>query len=452
VSEALYFTDAPTGVRSRRPSPAWSGAVVAEDAPPEQHAEAHLWANDVAATIEDAGGTIVAPADADVVCVATLGDPTETVLRARALAAGRPVVVLAARPTIDGAVAALRGGATEYLRTITPSALADFVARTAVRREPQPLPTAPSELPLALRKSLTPLLGQLGLLAASDVPVLIMGETGTGKDNVARALHTSKETAFVSLNCSTIPESSVEEELFGAAGAFHRASGGTLFLDEIGALPLGIQGALLRTLEERKGNIEGRVRLVAATHEDLSLAVEEGRFREDLYFRISGYELEVPPVREHPEELNDLFRHFLPPTVTLSPAARALLERYRWPGNLRELQNVLRSAAFLAQATAGAASTILATHLPARIQHGREGREAEDRTPPPSAVIERNTPAAPAVEGRNRLADLEREALQQALLRAGGDIGQVVRELGIGRTTVYRKIKEYRLDRRGTRR
>jgi DNA-binding NtrC family response regulator len=304
---------------------------------------------------------------------------------------------------------------------------------------------------LALRKSLTPLLGQLGRLAASDVPVLIMGETGTGKDNVARALHASKETAFVSLNCSTIPESSVEDALFGAAGAFHRAAGGTLFLDEIGALPLGAQGALLRTLEERKGNVQGRVRLVAATHEDLSLAVEEGRFREDLYFRISGYEIEVPPVREHPEELDDLFRHFLPATVTLSVPARALLERYRWPGNLRELQNVLRSAALLAQATAGTASTILPTHLPARIQHGRDGREAEDRTPPPSAVIER-TPGAPAVEGRSRLADLEREALQQALLRAGGDIGQVVRELGIGRTTVYRKIKEYRLDRRGTRR
>ncbi len=422
--------------------------MVAEDGTPE-HSEAHLWAADVAATIEDAGGTIVDVVDADVLCVATLGDPTETVLRARTLAAGRPVVVLAARPTIDGAVAALRGGATEYLRTITPSALADFVARTAIRREAQP--AAPSDLPLALRKSLMPLLGQLGRLAASDVPVLIMGETGTGKDNVARALHASKETAFVSLNCSTIPESSVEDALFGAAGAFHRAAGGTLFLDEIGALPLGAQAALLRTLEERKGNVQGRVRLVAATHEDLSLAVEEGRFREDLYFRISGYEIEVPPVREHPEELDDLFRHFLPPTVALSVPARALLERYRWPGNLRELQNVLRSAALLAQATAGTASTILPTHLPARIQHGRDGREAEDRTPPPSAVIER-TPGAPAVEGRSRLADLEREALQQALVRAGGDIGQVVRELGIGRTTVYRKIKEYRLDRRGTRR
>ncbi len=343
--------------------------------------------------------------------------------------------------------------------------------------------------------ALRALVDEVRLLRGSDVPVLVVGETGTGKEAVARAIGGASAlaagaTPFVPVNCAAIPEPLLQAELFGVErGAFtgaterrlgriEEADGGTLFLDEIGELPLSAQAKILRVLQEHRfrrvgGGAErpSAFRVVAATHRNLRAAVREGRFREDLFFRLAVYEVDVPPLRVRTGDIALLAHHFLPSSMQLAPSALAILERHPWPGNIRELQNVLRRAALIAGSMGGV--EVAGPHLPAYLVRSlpppviatsfrpsrlsehpkipsilpprivRASARPESMSPPPEPRERTGGSQRPA-----RLADLERQALQQALHRCNGDIARVVRELGVGRSTVYRKIKQYKLERR----
>jgi len=237
------------------------------------------------------------------------------------------------------------------------------------------------------------ILDQLGQVAGTTTTVLITGETGTGKEKVAQTLHhlsPRREKPFIKVNCSTLPANLIESELFGHVkgafsgaavarkGRFELADGGTLFLDEIGDLPLDLQPKLLRAIQEREIDPLGAekprrvdVRLVAATHVDLARAVAEGRFREDLFYRLNVFPLHLPPLRERPDDIAALAEGFLErfarenrrPPLSIPPGVREQLEAYAWPGNVRELQNVLERAAIL---SAGRELRLPPGALPAR--------------------------------------------------------------------------------------
>ena len=274
-------------------------------------------------------------------------------------------------------------------------------------------------------------------VARSDLPVLITGPNGTGKEKFAEIVHANsavRDGPFVALNCGALPGELIEAELFGAEagaytganrareGKFEAADGGTLFLDEIGTLPPAGQVKLLRVLEtgrfERLGGNRERsvkVRIVSATNADLGALIADGRFREDLYYRLNTIELKLAPLAERPADILPLARHFLPRGKTLDPAAERALLRHAWPGNVRELRNSLQRAALLARGdTVGA----LDLGLPAA----------------PSAAI-----AACEEPGRNEI--------EAALERNGGVLSQAATELGLSRQALYR-----RLDRLGIKR
>jgi DNA-binding NtrC family response regulator len=233
--------------------------------------------------------------------------------------------------------------------------------------------------------SIQRLFSMLRLLAPRDTTVLVTGESGTGKDIVARALHqlgARRLKPFVVINCAAIPETLLESELFGyVKGAFtgavqsrigrvHAAQGGTLFLDEISELPLGLQSKLLRFLEQGEVQRLGcadtfrvDVRVIAATNSNLRKLVEKGEFRADLFYRLSIFPVELPPLREHMEDLRSLAQSFLakfcPHDVTLGPEAMNLLEQHAWPGNVRELRNVMERASIML----GAGREVCAHHI-----------------------------------------------------------------------------------------
>lgn len=340
---------------------------------------------------------------------------------------------------------------------------------------------------------------QLDQLAASDVSIVLIGESGTGKELVARAAHNNSGRAagpFVALNCAAIPETLQESELFGhergaftgatarRAGRFEAADGGTLFLDEVAELSPSLQAKLLRALQERSFyrvggdvEIESDFRLIAASHRDLLTEVRAGRFREDLYFRIAVYELEIPPLRDREADLLQLAEHFLgvfspERKFDLSPEVVGLMQRYAWPGNVRELQNAMQRAVVSA-----ADGVVRARDLPRTIRGVDPNAEsrppwlAASPTPSPSEVsgLHRlwgadpvpNEPSSRAALGRlpvaapeptfatipepQRLQELERTAIERALARTGGSMKDAARALGISRATLYRKVERYGL-------
>jgi len=283
--------------------------------------------------------------------------------------------------------------------------------------------------------------------AFSDTPVLLVGESGTGKELLARALHAkSPRTSgpFLAVNCSAIPEALLESELFGhrrgaftdarddQMGLFQLARGGTVFLDEIGDMAPPLQGKLLRVLQEKEVQPLGSpapvptdVRIVAATHRDLPVLVAEGRFREDLLYRVNVIEVRVPPLRERPDDLDPLVRHLLDkhgPKVgrrdcTVSDDVMAVLRRHSWPGNVRELENVIERALVL-----GTGPRITLADLP-------------------DSVKER--PTSSAVPGSRRLADVEREHIVHTLRSVAGNKAAAARVLGLNRKTLYRKLTHH---------
>ncbi|MET0962169.1 MAG: sigma-54-dependent Fis family transcriptional regulator [Noviherbaspirillum sp.] len=290
-----------------------------------------------------------------------------------------------------------------------------------------------------------------------DVAILLCGETGTGKEMFAKAIHSSSQRArqpFVAINCASIPESLIESELFGyKSGAFtgaskegqrgkiFQASGGTLFLDEIGDMPFALQARLLRVLEEREvvplgseAPVRIDIRVVSATHCDLLERIERHEFREDLYYRLQGLTLTMPPLRERGDR-RELIQHMLAreqadaEQVTMTPELLRALEQYRWPGNIRQLRNVLRTMVALRNA-----DVLTVDDLPPEIQKSRQLQP----------VLEyREEQREPCL---NPLKLAEREALLQVLEQARWNVSTVARQLGVGRNTLYRKLERLNID------
>ncbi len=294
-------------------------------------------------------------------------------------------------------------------------------------------------------------LKRVARFAVTDAPVAVLGETGTGKEVVARTLHANGPRArrpFVAVNVAALPAELLESELFGhgkgaftgaagaRAGLFEEADGGTLFLDEIGEMPLPLQAKLLRALAEGEVRRVGEnrafavdVRLVCATHRDLLELVRAGVFREDLYFRLKVLTLRVPPLRERPEDILPLARHLLAelrgPARGFTPAAEAALLAYAWPGNVRELASAVQHGAALASG-----ERVDAIDLPEEL--------SEARAPRGAVVV-----AAPALAPSplRTLAEVEREHIQRVLDAVGGSPSEAARVLGIGRNTLWRKLR-----------
>jgi transcriptional regulator with GAF, ATPase, and Fis domain len=287
-------------------------------------------------------------------------------------------------------------------------------------------------------------------IAPTDLPVLISGESGTGKELVGRAIHrlsARAEGPFISENCAAIPESLAEAELFGfvrgaftgaeedRAGRIEAARGGTLLLDEIGDLPLPVQAALLRALAQsvvrRLGDVaekEVDVRIIAATGRDLRSEIERGAFRADLFYRLLGVEIRLPPLRDRGEDILLLSEHFFRRNLPAEGAvprftarARQAILRYPWPGNVRELENEIKRLAVLG------AGTIDRQDL-------RIGRSGSASTILPAGVVRRHSLA-------ETQEIVEREYLQQALEECGGTIARVAKLLGINRRSVYKMMR-----------
>lgn len=284
-------------------------------------------------------------------------------------------------------------------------------------------------------------------LIERDIPFIVLGETGTGKDVFARALHQAgprHNKPFVAVNCASIPETLIESELFGyRPGAFTGASregsrgkivqahGGTLFLDEIGDMPLELQARLLRVLEERaviplggETPIEVDIQLISATHQNLKQQVMDGGFREDLYYRLQGLSLQLPPLREREDRL-ELIQSLLdgegggPGRLEIEPEALALMEAYEWPGNIRQLRNTLRTLVGLSEG-----GMIRVSDLPDDLLLGDESLEL---------------PARP----NNPLDVAERDAILRELEAAHWNVTRVASKLTLSRNTLYRKMKRY---------
>jgi DNA-binding NtrC family response regulator len=290
----------------------------------------------------------------------------------------------------------------------------------------------------------------IGKIAARVHPVLIQGESGTGKELVARAIHAQSDRQghpFVVVDCGALPPTLAESELFGyVAGAFTgatrakegliaTANGGTLFLDEIGELPLELQPKLLRVLQEGEVRALGTtrpasvdVRVIAATHRDLLSRVKAGSFREDLYFRLAVVTVKVPALRDRREDIPSMAKHFVARSAGPSfdarilPEAMDLLLRYDWPGNVRELENAIERA------------VALNTNGPIR---------KEDL---PTAVQSSVGASSTNGNGSLSIAEAERRAIEHALKKANNNKLEAARLLGIGKTTLYRKLKDYGLD------
>jgi DNA-binding NtrC family response regulator/pSer/pThr/pTyr-binding forkhead associated (FHA) protein len=323
----------------------------------------------------------------------------------------------------------------------------DF-AQDAARE--QPLPGL-----VARDFAMIPVIEAVRRIAPSQVPVAVHGETGVGKEIIARAVHllsARRDGPFVALNCGALPRETIESELFGhekgaftgadstRTGAFSEADGGTLFLDEVGELVPGIQVKLLRALERGEIRRLGgsrtetvNVRIVSATHRDLGLAVEEGSFREDLYYRLCVAPIEVPPLRQRRGDILPMAEYFAATLTTgqgninFTAGARNRLEAHSWPGNARELRNVIQLA--LLNRTSNTLSE-------------------DDIVLRPTPVVKR-VPESIRLGGKT-VDDLEREAYRLALERNGGDKRAAMEELGVARSTFFRKIDEFGLTRSGS--
>ena len=310
-------------------------------------------------------------------------------------------------------------------------------------------------------------------LAAANISVVIQGESGTGKELAARALHragTRRDKPFVAINCGAFPESLMDSELFGYSrgaftgatesrqGLFAQASSGTLFLDEIGDMPASMQARLLRVLQEGEVRPVGAgqvrsvdVRVISATHVDLHKAVEEGRFRQDLFFRLNVVSVSLPPLRERMSDVPMLVAHLLKkhgaaPTTRLTPAASECLAAHNWPGNVRELENAILHA--LALATG---DVIDVTAFPAHVREivaapssatSISANDASKYSEPATALD-----LLPLTEAKRQAAAIfEREYLEKLLVRTGGNLSEAARHAGLDRTNFRRSLHRAGID------
>ncbi|WP_255551511.1 sigma-54 dependent transcriptional regulator [Granulicella sp. dw_53] len=388
------------------------------------------------------------------------------------------VVVMTAFATVSSAVEAMRIGAGDYLTK--PFAVEDL--KTVIERAGQRMhfhqESRRLREKLRTRQGMGDLVGQspemeklyriLSKVAFSTHPVLILGESGTGKEMVARSIHTNGPNAdkpFLMVDCGALDPTLIESELFGhVEGAFPGADrakdgilasahGGTVFLDEIGDLPLPLQGKLLRALQEKEvcpiGStdavpISGRV--LAASNRDLTAMVAQGRFRKDLYFRLNVVNLRIPPLRDRREDIHALALHFLERMERESGVARSFSEdalrvmlEYSWPGNVRELENTIeRACAF------SSGPLLHMGDLPTQLQDFRIHRAAEaKRAAEMDGMMDGTMAAIARRAGIVSIATMERHAILGTIRQLKGDKLMAAKLLGIGKTTLYRKLKEY---------
>lgn len=300
-------------------------------------------------------------------------------------------------------------------------------------------------------------------VAPADTTVLIQGDSGTGKEVVAKAIHgysNRKNRPFIPINCAAMPEQLLESEMFGHVkgsftgaannkeGLFEAANGGTIFLDEIGAMPLSLQGKLLRVLQEREirqvgGTVTKKVdiRVLAATNECLEKAIEDGRFREDLFYRLSVIPIVIAPLRERPDDILPLAYHVLrahfqheEDLPELTPDVRRILERYPWPGNVRELENAMRHAC-----TFAAEGVIKPEDLPTKVLEGTANLVAGTLSGPGRAM---NADQYKGQSLKAFLRNKEKEYLNNVLDHMGGDKSRAAKVLKISLATLYRKLPE----------
>ncbi len=383
-------------------------------------------------------------------------------LRGDAAAPPVPVVVLTAFASGANTIDAMRQGAFDHLtkplgRHEVVEALDRALSRTAVSTVGA---AAPMDGPLiGSSPAIRAVQKLVGMAAASDATVLVTGETGTGKELVARALHDHGPRApgpFVSVNCAAIPAELLESELFGhvagaftgavraQAGRFREAQGGTLLLDEIGDMDAAMQAKILRVLQERVVTpVGGRpepvnVRIVAATHRDLHALIDAGRFRADLYYRLHVIPIALPPLRDRVSDIAPLAGHFLRlanpgAPKRLSAEAIALLQAHAWPGNVRELRNVTERAAALARRPAIEAADLGFLH------------QAAATAGPQAAAVQQAT-AETELTLPEAVMELERAMIRRALSETRGSRAEAARRLGINRQLLYDKMRRYGLD------
>jgi two-component system response regulator FlrC len=356
-----------------------------------------------------------------------------------------PVVLMTAYGVIEQAVEVMRAGAADYLtKPVEAEALVALARRLLDDTRPAETPAGlVAEDPLTLE-----LLRLAARVAHSSATVLLSGESGSGKEMIARYVHANSVRAsgpFVAINCAAIPENLLEATLFGyergaytgaqqsQMGKFEQASGGTLLLDEISEMPLGLQAKLLRVLQEREvERVGGRkpialdMRVLATTNRELGEMVREGRFREDLYYRLNVFPLRVPALRERVRDIVPLARHFAAQIgdgkrVRFSVEAEALLVSHTWPGNVRELENTVQRALILATGEKIAAADIVLPATCARTAIGAEALATDIKT-------------------------LERDHILATLKEVGGSRKLAVQRLGISERTLRYKLQQYRLE------
>ncbi|OBV41538.1 sigma-54-dependent transcriptional regulator [Janthinobacterium psychrotolerans] len=397
------------------------------------------------------------------------GDNGLAFLRAApALAPGVPCIMLTAYAVGSNTIEAMRLGAFDHLtKPIGRETLAQTLARALRTKENDTVDTSAmadtsqaGEQMLSNSEVMRAIFKRIGLVADSDNSVLVLGETGTGKELVAQALHANsarKAGPFVAVNCAAIPADLLESELFGhvkgafsgataeRAGRFREADGGTLFLDEIGDMALPTQAKILRVLQEREVTpLGGRhalpvdLRIVAATHRDIEADVAADAFRADLWYRLQVITIHLPPLRERPEDIDLLAAHFLQQggngrAKRLSGAALAALRAHGWPGNVRELRNTMQRAIALSEG-----ELIEAGHLGLNAARASQAQTATTAAPP--GDIDWDGPLDAAV------ATLEAAMLLRALAACAGNRSQAARRLGLSRQQLYRKLAQYGLE------
>ncbi len=402
-----------------------------------------------------------------------------------------PVLLMTAYGDVDKAVAAMRGGACDFLmKPFEPEVLLENVRRYAA------VPPA-AEDTVAEDPHTRNLLALAARVAESDATVMLSGESGTGKEVFARYIHQHSPRAakpFIAINCAAIPENLLEATLFGyekgaftgaqaaQPGKFEQAQGGTILLDEISEMPLGLQAKLLRVLQEREvERVGGKkpvaldIRVLATSNRDMLKEVAAGRFREDLYYRLNVFPIAIPALRERPGDILPLARHFLARhaarlqrQVRFAPEAEALLVRYGWPGNVRELENTMHRVLILTQggtvsaetirlclphwnpeaATAAAAPAIsagfadgLGLFTPPAVPAASATWPASASAPPPAA---QPGFASAAAERPANMKDLEREHILSTLREFAGSRKKTVEKLGISERTLRYKLQQYR--------
>ena len=410
------------------------------------------------------------------------GDAGLVVLRqAAALQPGAETVMVTAHGDVPTARAAFKEGAFDFVeKPLDLAVFREVVNRAAekvlVRAEAGDLGGLVAEDGfegiVAGSEPMRRILRTVKTVATSPIPVLITGESGTGKELIAQAVHDHSNRSkrkFVAFNCAGQSESLLEDQLFGHVkgaytgadgsreGVFEYADGGTLFLDEIGDMPLAMQAKLLRVLETgdvvRLGSNESKkvnVRFVSATNHDLSRAVADGSFRQDLFYRINGSHIQLPPLRERRDDIPRIIHHAIArfseqmgtagPMPEITDAAVMRLTSYHWPGNVRQLLNVVQNMTVQAigEAEDGAVARLDIRHIPDDVRSGDEG-ETESVEVSASGLVTGGSLAGAS------LVQLEKRAIRETLKLTGGNREQTAKMLGIGERTLYRKLKEYGL-------